>query len=178
MLKRCSPPIRLRCLSTGVERTAGYRDFYLDCLRKPRSRRLRLDVREHLTALVRGMSWSDQLDSTVPLIDLGIDSLAWTDFAAELRQLYRRALSRCHQSLTCTPCRSRTSSATSRLDEMHHLRVKVKIVYTLLRLSWSRTMHWQLRDVRAPTLSRSQRVQRCLSYLTRSARPHAFGSHL
>ena len=46
-----------------------------------------LDVREHLTALVRGMSWSDQLDSTVPLIDLGIDSLAWTDFAAELRQL-------------------------------------------------------------------------------------------
>ena len=46
-----------------------------------------LDVREHLTALVRGMSWSDQLDSTVPLIDLGIDSLGMTDFAAELRQL-------------------------------------------------------------------------------------------
>ena len=40
--------------------------------------------RDALLALVRAISWSDELDPAVPLVELGVDSLGWTGFIAEL----------------------------------------------------------------------------------------------
>jgi len=45
------------------------------------------DLYDQLISLVRAMSWSDQLDTTVPLIHLGIDSLGWTEFVTSLGSL-------------------------------------------------------------------------------------------
>ena len=45
------------------------------------------DLYDHLISLVRAMSWSDELDTTVPLIHLGIDSLGWTEFVTSLGSL-------------------------------------------------------------------------------------------